>query len=431
MRILFVIHQFFPEFAGGTEHVALNLARMAQRGGHHVQVLACAMQPATIAGRASDAPWPGCVRTVYQGLPVVFIPREALPDAAETGLDASVDVAKALAAWMNEERFDLAHVMHTMRMGSAVLALQRAGVPYVATLTDFFLPCARINLVNLAGELCAGPEEGARCARDCPMAPWTPAGYASRYRQAESLLAAAAERCAPSEFVAKRYRAAFPGLAFRVLPHGVDLLKLGSSADPLEERAASGELASDEPGNGHLRLVYIGSVIRAKGLDVLLNALARLPAAPLKLTVIGGHWGDSGYHAEVRAVAETDPRVAFTGRLAAQEVFERLRRCDLLCLPSRVPESFSLVLHESAAAGVPALVSDLGAPAEYVTAHGCGEAVPSEDADAWASAIARVIEAPARLAEWRARLPLPLRVEEEAFFYESLYRRLQPAARPE
>ena len=30
-----------------------------------------------------------------------------------------------------------------------------------------------------------------------------------------------------------------------------------------------------------------------------------------------------------------------------------------------------------------------------------------------------------QLAQWRARLPLPLRVEEEAFFYESLYRRLQ------
>ena len=41
MRILYVVHQFYPEFGSGTERVTLNLARMAQRAGHHVQVLGC------------------------------------------------------------------------------------------------------------------------------------------------------------------------------------------------------------------------------------------------------------------------------------------------------------------------------------------------------------------------------------------------------
>lgn len=416
MRILFVIHQFYPEFGGGTEHVALNLARMAQRGGHHVQVLACALNPESIGGTATDTPLPGCVRTVVQGLPVLFVPRAALPDAAEIGIDAQPETAAALASWLAGQAFDLAHVMHTMRMGSAVLALQRAGVPYVVTLTDFFLPCARINLVNLAGRLCEGPEQGARCARDCPTVPWTPGGYAARYQQAHALLAAAAERCAPSDFVANRYHAAFPDLSFRVLPHGIDLLKL-----------ASGVTSREEHGNGPLRLVYIGAIIQPKGLDVLLRALAQLPQAALKLTVIGGHWGNSGYHGEVQALAETDPRVEFTGKLSPQQVFERLRHSDLLCLPSRIPESFSLVLHEAAAANVPALVSDLGAPAEHVAAHGCGAVVPAGDAAAWTQAIANVLSQPALLAQWRGQLPLPLRVEEEAFFYESLYRRVQRA----
>ena len=30
MRILYLVHQFFPEFGSGTERVTLNLARMAQ-----------------------------------------------------------------------------------------------------------------------------------------------------------------------------------------------------------------------------------------------------------------------------------------------------------------------------------------------------------------------------------------------------------------
>jgi glycosyltransferase involved in cell wall biosynthesis len=417
MRILFVIHQFFPEFGGGTEHVALNLARMAQRGGHHVQVLACGVQPGAVEGSAQTLPVPGTVRTVYQGLPVVLLPRTALPASAEIAFDADESTAAALAAWMRAERFDLAHVMHTMRMGSAVLALQQAGIPYVATLTDFFLPCAQINLVNLAGAPCEGPLEGERCARDCLTAPWTPPAYKARYQQARSLLAAAAERCAPSAFVAERYRASFPGLDFRVLPHGLDQLKLAGNAAPPVAR---------EP--GPLRLAYVGSIVQQKGLDVLLRALAMLPRADVRLSIVGGFWGNSGYHAEVQALADADARVEFAGKLAPTEVFQRLREADLLCVPSRVPESFSLVLHEAAAAGTPALVSDLGAPAGFVQAHDCGQAVTAGDPAAWAKALGDLLDHRERIDAWRDRLPLPLRVEEEAFFYESLYRRIERPA---
>jgi glycosyltransferase involved in cell wall biosynthesis len=414
MRILFVIHQFFPEFGGGTEHVALNLARMAQRGGHHVQVLACGVQPGAVAGEPVQTPVPGSVRAVHQGLPVLFLPRAALPASAEIAFDADEPVATALAGWLRAQAFDLAHVMHTMRMGTALLALQRAGIPYLVTLTDFFLPCAQINLVNLAGEPCEGPLEGARCASDCLAAPWTPPAYAARYQQARSLLAAAAERCAPSAFVAERYRAAFPELDFRVLPHGLDLLQLAGRAAPPPAR---------QP--GPLRLAYVGSIVRQKGLDVLLRALTLLPGADVRLSVVGGAWGNTGYHAEVLALAEADARVEFVGKLAPQQVFQRLREADLLCVPSRVPESFSLVLHEAAAAGTPALVADLGAPAGFVEAHRCGQAVAAGDAPAWAGAIGALAGDRGRIAAWRDRLPLPLRVEEEAFFYESLYRRIE------
>ena len=55
MRILIVLHQFFPEFSGGTERVALNLARTAQRAGHHVRVLACAAPGVgPVSGEASQ-----------------------------------------------------------------------------------------------------------------------------------------------------------------------------------------------------------------------------------------------------------------------------------------------------------------------------------------------------------------------------------------
>lgn len=413
MRILFILHQFFPEFTSGTERVALNLARMAQRAGHHVHVLAGSVDPLGAGATPFEAPFTGCFRLTYEGLPVTLMPRRLLPATADIGLDADEPLAEPLAAWMREQRFDVAHVLHTMRTATAVLAAQRCGLPYILTLTDFFVPCARINLVTCEGESCHGPEGGRRCARDCLMPPWTPDRYRQRYEQASALLAGAAERVTPSEFVARRYRESFPALAFRVIPHGIDLLALAAGA---------AESVHREPG-APLRLAHAGVLIPQKGLAVLLRALALLPGRRIELTALGAPHGDPGYHREVRALAAADPRVELLGALDATQVFARFRRADLLCLPSQIAESYSLVLYEAAAAGTPALVSDLGAPAERVAETGAGRVVSHADPRAWADAIASVLDAPELLASWRERLPLPLRVEEEAFFYESLYRR--------
>lgn len=415
MRILFILHQFFPEFSGGTEHVAFNLARMAQKAGHHVHVLASTVDPVRSGGIPVGRPFSGSLRTNYQGIPVTVIPRAMLPPAADIGLETGPSMVAALAQWMDDERFDVAHVLHTMRMGSAVLAAQRCGLPYVLTLTDFYLPCAQINLVTLGGAACAGPDEGRRCAQECLAPPWTPDSYSQRYRQAASLITAAAERVAPSAYVAERYRESFPAVHFRVIPHGIDLIALAA--------AAGAQRTVPPPTPRGLRLAYVGGVIPQKGLDVLLRALALLPGQDLTLKVIGGFHGNPGYHREIRSLAAADARVSLIGALKAPEVFAALTEVDLLCLPSLVPETYSLALHESAAAGVPAIVSDLGAPAERVAQWGSGLVVAKGEPRAWAAAIQSVLDEPSLLGKWKQALPLPLRVEEEAFFYESLYRR--------
>jgi len=414
MRILIVVHQFFPEFSGGTERVALNLARMAQRAGHHVRVLACTVQPEKFFESSQLSGTPGMLETVYQGVPVTLLKRCDLPAAADISLQAEPAITHNLVAWIKQQRFDVAHVMHSMRMGSALMAIQKCLVPYVVHLTDFYLPCARVNLVNLSNELCPGPDEGRRCALQCAVPPWTTEAYAERYVHSRSVLDAAGARIAPSEYVAECYRKAYPGMHIQVIPHGIDLLAMS---------AASAQQA--RPAGQPLKLVYIGSIVPQKGLDVLLQALASIPDAALELKVIGGFYGDPVYQRDVRELAANDPRVSFCGVLGTNDVFRALSQSDLLCLPSKVPESFSLVLHESAAAGVPMIVSDLGAPAQQVAASQCGWVLPSGNVKAWADALRAIADDQSVISGWKKRLFLPLRVEEEAFFINSLYMRLQ------
>ncbi len=411
MRIVFVLHQFYPEFSGGTERVVFNIARSAQRAGHYVHILACTMRtgPRTPKGVA--------IHQVYEGIPVTLVPREYLPAEGDIGFDVAPAIVDELRDWMRAQRFDLMHLFHTLRMASAVLAAQQCGLPYVVTLTDFFAGCYRINAVNASNEACSDPEQGKGCARDCLVPPWTAVGLEERYRHAHNLLLAADERIVPSEYVARYFRRAFPGLSWRVIPHGVDFLALLAGVD----NAVGVDL---EGGGGTITLGYLGSIIPQKGLRVLLQALAQVDSPRLRLRIVGGGYGDPIYQRDVERLIAADSRVEWVGSVAPSAVASELARFNLLCLPSCVPETFSLGLHEAAALRIPALVSDLGAPPERIKMHGGGRIIAADDVPAWSEALRDIAMNPLQIADWRARIQMPYRVEEEAFFYESLYRQI-------
>lgn len=411
MRILLVTHQFFPEFSSGTERVALQLARVLQHGGHAVRVLTSRSAPPLAQWRAHpvvNEAWD----YLHDGVPVTAIARSRLPAAAEFGFDVDATQAAEWADWLKRERFHIAHVLHPMRMATVVMAIQQAGLPYVVTMTDFFFACHQINLVNVQGEVCRGPEQGRRCARDCRVGIWTEKALATRHRQAHAILAGAALRCVPSHYVQSRAEAAFGQLDFRVIRHGLDIL---SMVPMLTTRVA-------ERPHSPLVLAYVGTLIPQKGLHILIEALSMLPGAKIELRVMGARHGDPSYHQRIDSLMAADARVRWIGELPQGELFAALAACDLLCLPSQVPETYSLTFHEAAALGLPALVADHGAPAEVVRDAQCGICVPPTDVKAWAQAIQSVLDDRAVLAQWSKRLPLPARIEEEAFLYESLYR---------
>ncbi|MBI5259512.1 MAG: glycosyltransferase [Burkholderiales bacterium] len=408
MRILYLVHQFFPEFGSGTERVTLNLARMAQRAGHHVRVLACMLERSRHHGQPNPL-IPAALDTVVEGIPVTLLDRGTLPGQAEQAFEVAPAVVDQLEPWLHAQRFDVVHLMHSMRMASAVAAAQRCGLPMVATLTDYFPACLRVNLIDQSDRPCDGPQQGRACARKCATPAWNAAALAARHTHSQAMLGYASARVVPSQQVAERYRAAFPDLRFELIAHGVDLLGL-MRARP----------ASTEP--RPLTLGFIGSIIEPKGLHILLRALARCPQLPVRLRVAGGFHGDEAYQARVRALAEADGRVELLGPRTAAQVAALLHQIDLLCLPSLLPESYSLVVHEGAAAGVPSLVSDLGAPAQAIAASGGGRVLPAGDAGAWAAALQEWAADPALRERWRQAVPLPMRIEEEAFLYEGLYR---------
>lgn len=401
MRILFIVHQFMPDFAAGTERVTLNLAKAAQADGLWAEVLTVTQSPVTGWTVADE----GRLVTHVEGVPVTAIPTPARP-LVDLGFAFNQTLTSAVEAFLaSRPAFDLVHVMHAFRLTEAVEAVAKRRLPYVVTATDFYSICHRVNLVRADGELCDGPNGGRACEAFCSLPELAPGAYAERIDRLAGLLRGAVLTCV-SPYVAALLRKEHADLAPFVIPNGVDLLRFGRP-----ERRAPASL---------LTIGFIGTISEAKGALKLARAFAEAAPENARLRLVGP-CHEPATQAAISQLAEGQA-ISLEGPVPATEIPTLLKQFDVLAVPSQVPESFSLALHEGFAAGIPGIVSDLGNVGEVVRASGAGRALPAEDISAWAAAIQDVASNPDQIATWAAAIPLPWRVEEEAFLYNQLYR---------
>jgi glycosyltransferase involved in cell wall biosynthesis len=171
------------------------------------------------------------------------------------------------------------------------------------------------------------------------------------------------------------------------LPADVPVLRMG--VDTAAVREAIGQ-RRPEPG----LLVAIGRLADKKGIDVLLDALVKVPGG--RLEVVGDGPDRAALEAQTRALG-LDDRVRFLGRQPRDGVVDALRRATAVVIPSIVGaggdmEGTPVVLCEAMAAGVPVVASALGGLGECLVDGKTGLLVPPGDVEALAGALARVVD---------------------------------------
>lgn len=134
-------------------------------------------------------------------------------------------------------------------------------------------------------------------------------------------------------------------------------------------------------------IFFLGRHEPRKGLEVLLEALAHLPA---DLRVWVG--GDGPQTAELRDRFAGDQRIEWLGRISDEERAARLRGCTVYCSPSVRGESFGMVLLEAMASGCALVASDLAGHRNVATDGVDALLAPVGDPVALAVALKRVLE---------------------------------------
>ncbi|MBL8582414.1 MAG: glycosyltransferase [Rhizobiaceae bacterium] len=176
----------------------------------------------------------------------------------------------------------------------------------------------------------------------------------------------------------------------RIIPFGFDLERFTRPAQGLAG------LRRRFPG----RIVFsLGRHVYYKGFDVLLKAIARLPA-DVSL-VLGGTGPLTAELQDLAARTSIGGRVHFVGLVDDDALPAYYQLCDVFCLPavSRA-EAFGIVQVEAMAAGRPVISTKLGNGVDLVNRDGeTGFTVEPGDPQALADALSRLLDDPGAAAE--------------------------------
>lgn len=177
---------------------------------------------------------------------------------------------------------------------------------------------------------------------------------------------------------------------------GVFVLSMGVDARARFVPGAPGERAADE-------VLYVGRLVRKKGVGDLVDAFARLGGHPhARLTIVG----TGPLEREIRDQVERSglaARVTFAGAIPNDQLAPFYRRASVAVVPSVVArdgdqEGLGLVIAEAMACECPVVASDLPAIRDIVQHGVTGFLARPGDAGDFAEKIAAVLRDPAQAA---------------------------------
>ena len=208
-----------------------------------------------------------------------------------------------------------------------------------------------------------------------------PPAQAEKFRASERMALRSARRVIVTSATTARLLAAEYGVAAERITIACP------GVDPVPQARGSSD--------GVVRLLSVGAVVPRKGYDVMIAALAMLKDLPWRLTIVGDRSRDpqtaARLNADIRRFGLHE-RASVLGAVSSERLAALYLQADLFTLASRY-EGYGMVFAEAVAHGLPIVATAAGAIPDTVPA-GAGLLVPSDDPDALANALRRVIESP-------------------------------------
>jgi glycosyltransferase involved in cell wall biosynthesis len=353
MKLLFV-HDRFGADAGAEANAFITATEFSKRG-HR-----CAILHGPGTGR-NEAAW-----------------REAFSETFPLPLKPSrADVRQTICAFQP----DLIYV-HKMSVIEVLQGLVDSGIPLVHMVHDHDIYCMRsYKYFYLSREICrraASPY----CIFPC-------GAFIARNRNGGF----------PLKYVS--YRAKRREIALNQQFHRMivvtrymreELLRNGFDASRIEILAPAPRMGDPTIRSSFSQrnlIIYAGQIIRGKGVDVLLRALA-LVREPFECIILG----DGNHAAACRKLCRRlglEDRVRFLGFIPQEELIQHYRECSLVAISSVWPEPYATIGVEVSRYALPIVAFDVGGLRDWLTDGENGFLVPPMNIELYARRIEQLL----------------------------------------
>jgi len=443
MKILQVVHSLPFLSQAGTEIYAFNSAlELSKR--HQVYIFS----------RYSDLKHADYFvrREVFSGIPVYLINNTFRDCRSFEMFYQNVNIDEKFACLLDEIKPDVVHIQHLAFLSIGIIKkAKERNVPVVFTLHDYWLACPQWHLLRADQTPCEKAalslfdRECNSCLQD--MSKINPAavrvyywlrrllpGYLLNYLRkiysrfnipgsfdaAEQLKRRAAKTrlalenidlfMAPSQYIKSQF------IRFGISPGKILLHYLGLNITKTRQ------LLRDKT-SGRIRFAFIGTVIPAKGLHVLIEAFNGLKSDNAALKIYGNlkdYPGFEGYSRSLKK-AVRNRNIEFMGEFSHEEINEVLNSVDVLILPSIWQENSPLIIREAFAAGVPVIASRMGGIPENVIDGENGLLFQPGNAYELRDKLQHIINNPDTISIFKNNLPQVKTMQEEADGLENVY----------
>ncbi|MCB5945761.1 glycosyltransferase family 4 protein [Acidocella sp. KAb 2-4] len=416
MKVL-IVSLYHPELVrGGAQQVAYELFEGLQQRAD--------VEPYLLASADHNSPAlfkSGARITGFDGRPNEFLFLTQEYDYAwEKG--ANVLLVEAFKEFLELIRPDVVHFHHFLTFGIDLLTLTRRVLPEVKivfTAHEFLAICpANGHMVRRTDASLCTRASAVRCHQCLPER--LPEHYFMRDMWMRRHLEAVDVFTTPSRFMISHYT-----------NWGLDESKFVHVTNGMRARGVTLPAASKT--GARKRFGFFGQMVDAKGLHVLLEAVALLRAGGFTdFTVeINGdniHFATPKRRAEIEAFLAAEAEfplaernVLFNGSYHPEQLRARMARVDWVVVPSVWWEIFCLVISEAWSFGRPVIASNAGGPAERVRDGVDGMLFELGDARALADAMYRACTEDGLWDSLAAGITPPARQEEMVEGFVGVY----------
>lgn len=349
--------------AGGLNVVVTNVALALGRAGHRVDLVTRRSAP--------DQP---ATADVAEGVRVFYLPAGPARAVAKSAAEALIaPFASQFTGWLADHPVDIVHAHHWFAAVAALSATHAAGLPHAVSFH---------SLAARPGTGLAGGEP--------PESPGRAAGEARAAAESDLIITVSGVE---ERLIRDTYTVREP---VRVAQPGVDTHQFRPAAE-----ARPAWLVSLTDGRPYV--FFAARLQPLKAPDLLLRAMATLPADRRPVTVIAGAASPdfAGYEGELRelvAALGLERDVRFIGSLSREDLAAALRHALLLATPS-FSETFGIINLEASASSIPVVAWRASGMRESVRDGVTGTLIDTREPKDWGAAIVRYATDPALRAD--------------------------------